>query len=59
MKKTNQNDWHFFTLAGVTGFEPVNGEFRVHCLTAWLHPNNYKVASLAAFLTSTTPGISS
>lgn len=26
-------------LAGVTGIEPVNGEFRVHCLTAWLHPN--------------------
>ena len=25
-------------LAGVTGIEPVNGEFRVHCLTAWLHP---------------------
>ena len=30
--------WDFY-LAGVTGIEPVNGEFRVHCLTAWLHPN--------------------
>ena len=29
----------YLTLAGVTGIEPVNGEFRVHCLTAWLHPN--------------------
>ena len=28
----------FVFLAGVTGIEPVNGEFRVHCLTAWLHP---------------------
>ena len=27
-------------LAGVTGIEPVNGEFRVHCLTAWLHPKS-------------------
>ena len=59
MKKPIVIDWSFFTLAGVTGFEPVNGEFRVHCLTAWLHPNDYKVASLAAFLTSTTPGTSS
>ena len=25
-------------MAGVTGIEPVNGEFRVHCLTAWRHP---------------------
>ena len=29
----------YLTLAGVTGIEPVNGEFRVHYLTAWLHPN--------------------
>ena len=29
----------FLRMAGVTGIEPVNGEFRVHCLTAWLHPN--------------------
>ena len=27
-----------FNMAGVTGIEPVNGEFRVHCLTAWRHP---------------------
>ena len=27
-------------MAGVTGIEPVTGEFRVHCLTAWLHPND-------------------
>ena len=45
-----------FLLAGVTGIEPVNGEFRVHCLTAWLHPNDY---SLSAKRTSITPGTSS
>ena len=39
-KKTGLNSRYFFyMLAGVTGIEPVNGEFRVHCLTAWLHPN--------------------
>ena len=36
--KKHPTMWDFL-LAGVTGIEPVNGEFRVHCLTAWLHPN--------------------
>lgn len=25
-------------MAGVIGFEPMHDGFRVHCLTAWLHP---------------------
>lgn len=32
-------NFEILKVAGVTGIEPVNGEFRVHCLTAWLHPN--------------------
>ncbi len=26
-------------MAGVTGFEPVHGDTKNRCLTAWLHPN--------------------
>ena len=26
-------------MAGVVGFEPTDGGFRVLCLTTWLHPN--------------------
>ena len=26
-------------MAGMKGFEPLHGGFRVHSLTAWLHPN--------------------
>ena len=29
----------YLKVAGVEGFEPSNGGFRVLCLTAWLHPN--------------------
>ena len=35
-----------FFMAGVTGIEPVNGEFRVHCLTAWLHPKFIRLSEL-------------
>src|SRR5882757_8223830 len=30
-----RRDW----LAGVPGFEPGHGGIKIHCLTAWLHPN--------------------
>lgn len=30
-------------LAGVEGFEPSNGGFRVLCLTTWLHPNIFYI----------------
>ena len=29
-----------FSMAGMKGFEPLHGGFRVHSLTAWLHPND-------------------
>ena len=38
-RKAANRSFFNIKLAGVTGIEPVNGEFRVHCLTAWLHPN--------------------
>ena len=37
-KKSDAEHHYNNQLAGVTGIEPVNGEFRVHCLTAWRHP---------------------
>lgn len=32
----------FISLAGVSGFEPENAGFKALCLTAWLHPNEWR-----------------
>ena len=32
-----------FFLAGVKGFEPLNGGTRTHCLTTWRHPNMFNL----------------
>ena len=40
MKKSLDSNQDFeYKVAGVAGIEPASREFRVRCLTAWLHPN--------------------
>lgn len=38
-KSLNANQGFKNRVAGVAGIEPASREFRVRCLTAWLHPN--------------------
>ena len=38
-QKNHPAGWFLFLMAGMKGFEPLHGGFRVHSLTAWLHPN--------------------
>lgn len=39
-QKNHPAGWLLFLMAGMKGFEPLHGGFRVHSLTAWLHPND-------------------
>ena len=38
-KEKSANCGQTVFMAGMKGFEPLHGGFRVHSLTAWLHPN--------------------
>ncbi len=41
-------------MAGMKGFEPLHGGFRVHSLTAWLHPNDLVLYILPFFQRKST-----